>query len=340
MPKAPPRKPPGATGDSYWRVLGRHVWKGARQALVIAAILGASQLAGYLRKRGSGESDTAVPNAPAVLVLGNESSFSEALASHPEGIVVNFHSAGCKFCTKLAPHYEVAARELREGGPILASLDSEDGGAMLEKLNVDRYPTVLWLWRGERAAELARASEKSAADIVKWARWLLTPAVQDLEARSEFLEALPDLRGSLHESRHLFVAFNRTDSAGLRDAIENVAQRHRQRNVFLFIGEAASNGTLLKAYGPDEALDLDYNGTAEPKEVLAWVTGIVEQAVVAELKSKVEAKKKQLEELQAEAALQRKAASEGGNNSNITAEPLASASEPTAAAPSAGSEEL
>jgi len=320
-------------------VLGKHVWKGARQALIIGAILGLSQLAGYLRNRGSEESNPAAPKAPAVQVLG-EASFTEAIASHPEGIVVNFHSAGCKFCTKLAPHYEAAAQELRDGGPILASLDSEFGAAVLEKLKVDRYPTVLWLWRGERAAELARASEKSAEDIVKWARWLLTPAVQELDARAEFLDALPDLRGSLHESRHLFVAFNRTDSLGLRDAIENVAQRHRQRNVFLFIGEAASDGSLLKAYGPDEARDLDYNGTADPNEVLGWVTGIVEQAVVAELKSKVEAKKKQLEELQAEAAQRREAAGKGSNNSNITTESPTAENEPPADAPPAGSEEL
>lgn len=324
-------------------MLGRHVWKGGRQALVIAAILGLSQLAGYIRDRnqGSEDSNAATPKGPAVQVLG-ETSLNEAVASHPEGIVVNFHSAGCKFCTKLAPHYEAAAKELQKDGPLLASLDSEAGAAVLEKFKVDRYPTVLWLWRGERAAELARASEKSAAEIVKWARWLLTPAVQDLEARAEFIEALPDLRGSLHESRHLFVAFNRTDAPGLRDAIENIAQRHRQRNVFLFIGEAASDGALVKAYGPEEAKDLDYDGAADPKEVVAWVSGIVEQAVVAELKSKVEAKKKQLEELQAEAALRKEqAAGEGNNSSNITAEPPpAAADETPAAASPAGSEEL
>merc|ERR1719162_109314 len=206
---------------------------------------------------------------------------------HPDGVLVDFYTNSCKFCLKLAPEYEKAAKQLQKDGPQLASVDSETGAALVQKFEVTRFPTVLWFWKGQKVLELPRASEKPAAKIVEWSKWATTPAVQELDTRAEFDEALTTLRSTLHAKARLMVAFNREGSTGLREAFEAAAQRHRHTTVFLYIkeGNSASDATL-KALAPEEANDENFEGALVEDDVVQWVKESLEKAKPSAIEAK------------------------------------------------------
>jgi len=214
---------------------------------------------------------------------------SSVVNAHPKGVLVEFYSAGCKFCTKLAPEFEEAAKTLRASvGPPLCSIESQAGPNVMQKYGIERYPTVLWFYKGEHVLELPRASEKPAAKIAEWAKWAGTPAVQELETRAEFDEALPTLRTSLHAKARLMVAFNKEGQDGLKEAFDAAAQRHRAKTVFLWINEVSTEDVLLKAYSPTEADDQVYPGAATKEEVIEWVKSLIEKPKEESKESKEE----------------------------------------------------
>jgi len=290
------RKPPGA--KESW-ALPSWVLKCGAGVLILAVIIGISHL---LSPSDTDADGAAVPipsqtpgKVTAVTALDDDS-FDKFLEANPEGALVDFYSTGCKFCTKLAPEFEEAAKKLRaSGGPPLASIEAQAGPNMMKKYGIERYPTVLWFNKGENVLELPRASEKPAAKIVEWAQWALTPAVQELETRAEFDEAVTALRSSLHAKARLLVAFNREGHEGIRTAFEAAAQRHRSTSVFLFIKESSSDDVMLKAYAPNESDDQQYQGSATKEEVVEWV-----KAIVAKPKEKSEAPDKTAEEEKAD----------------------------------------
>jgi len=283
MPKATPRKPAG-TKEGF--SLSGGTLKLGIVVLVVALLIGVSH---YFSPSGKGSD---VPPASVKPYAGSsavtaldDASFDKFVAAHPDGCMVDFYSKGCKFCTKLAPEFEQAAAELKgNGGPALASLDSEVGPLMMQKFGIDRYPTVLWFWKGERVLEFPRAPEKPAAKIVEWVQWATGVAVQELETKEEFDAAVVTLRSTLHAKARLFVAFNKAGSEGMRDALEAAAQRHRATTVFLYIKEATAEGPLLKSYAQEESNDEEFQGTTTPQDVIQWVQGVLDKAkpVVAE----------------------------------------------------------
>lgn len=291
MPKPPPRKPSSAQEPF---ALSKGTLKCGAGVLGLALIIGISHL--------MSPSEDAAASAPAggssaggAVTSLDDSNFDQFVASHPEGVLVDFYTESCKFCKKLEPEYEKAAKELKaSGGPPLAKLDSELGPQVAQKLGLTRYPTVFWFWQGENVLELPRASEKPADKIVEWARWATSPAVQELDTRQEFDEALVTLRQTLHVKARLMVAFNRecmgqgcfgtTDEESMRDAFEAAAQRHRATTVFLYIKEVPSGdpynnpGPFLRSYGGEESKDEDYQGPPLRAEVTEWVKGILDKA--------------------------------------------------------------
>lgn len=292
MPKATPRKPSGAVEG--FSLSGGTIKLGIF-CLVVALIIGVSHYLSPPAEGSAAPPANVKPAGPSSVTELDDASFEKFVAAHPDGCMVDFYSKGCKFCTKLAPEFEQAAEELKgNGGPALASLDSEVGPLMMQKFGIDRYPTVLWFWKGEQVLEFPRAAEKPAAKIVEWAQWATGVAVQELETKEEFEAAVVTLRSTLHAKARLFVAFNKEGSEGMRDALEAAAQRQRATTVFLYIKEGTTEGPVLKSYAQDDANDEEYQGTTTPADVVAWVKGVLDKAKPAVTEAKApepEAKK-------------------------------------------------
>jgi thiol-disulfide isomerase/thioredoxin len=293
MGKAPPLKPPGAKKDSG---LSANVIKIGTWVLGAAVVIGVSHLLSP-----SPEEDSPITSKKASTAVRqlDDTNFDSFLAEHPGGALVNFHSQSCKFCAQLAPEYEKAATQLKaSGGPPLVSLDSAAAPEQMKRFSIDRYPTVYWFWQGENVLELQRAPEKSAEKIAEWASWAFTSAaVQELDARADFDEALPMMRNTVHSQHRLIVAFNHTGFEGLRSALEPIAQRNKANTVFLFIKEVSSDGPVIKAYAQNEADDTELT-SATPETLRTWVQGVVEEARIKRLESQVEEKKAKNEPLE------------------------------------------
>lgn len=273
MPSAPARKPPGA--KESWS-LSSGTQKCGAGVLVIGVIIGLSHY--YSPVDDDVPMPPMAPPDPAVTSL-DDTSFDKFLAAHPQGVLVDFYSQSCGFCTKLAPELEKAAQKLKtDKGPMLASVDQETGAEIHKKFGIERLPTVLWFWQGKNVLELPRASEKKAEAIVTWAQWAADPAVQELDTRAEFDGALATLRSSLPANGRLMVLFSRTGSEGMREAFEEAAQRHRAKTVLLYIKEGLDDSTELHSYGKEESKDEVYSGSSSVESVVAWVKGTLEKA--------------------------------------------------------------
>lgn len=243
----------------------------------------------------------ASPQESKVTVL-NDASFHKFLAEHKNGTLVEFSKKGCKFCTKLAPAYETAARRAADdGGPVFAILYSEAAPKVVEALGIDKYPMVYWFWEGEKTMELERAAEKTADDIFDWVKWAKSPALQLLDTRAEMEEGLPVFRQSLAKDHKLIVAYNRTDSPLLQDVFEYAAHKHRASHVlFLFISEASTDGQLAMAYGQNESLDVELSEWKSREDALSWIKIQMDEVALKGLERKIEVNKAKLAELQKE----------------------------------------
>lgn len=273
MPSTPARKPPGAK-ESWSPSAGSK--KCGAGVLVISVIIGLSHY--FSPVDGDEPVPSMAPSAPAVTSL-DDTSFDQFLAAHPHGVLVDFYSQSCGFCTKLAPELEKAAQKLKaDKGPVIASVDQDTGAEIHKKFGIERLPTVLWFWQGKNVLELPRASEKKAEAIVTWAQWAADPAVQELETKGEFDGALPTLRSSLPANGRLMVLFSRAGSEGMREAFEEAAQRHRAKTVFLYIKEGLDDSTELHSYGKEDSKDEVYSGSSSVESVVAWVKETLEKA--------------------------------------------------------------
>lgn len=278
MPAAAPRKPAGA--KKSWVPSTGTLQCGAG-VLIIAMIVGVSHVFSPPSEEDVSAKKTSNPKtiAKAVTPL-NDDNFAEYVATlHPGGALIDFYTGSCKFCTKLAPEFESAAYLLShiEGGPPLASVDQETGKVIMATFGIERFPTVLWFWKGKNVMEFPRASEKNASEIVKWAKWAATPAVQELDTKEELEGALPTLRSSMHKNARLMVAWNREGSESMRKSFEEAAQRHRSTTVFLYIKEASENKPIT-SYAAEDSKDEVYEGSDNVTEVIQWVKATLESA--------------------------------------------------------------
>jgi len=317
MPK-PVRKPPGA--KEGFGVPPIYLKCGAG-VLIAAAVIGLSHVLSPNPDEVPSVASTADAKSPAVIEL-NDTTFESFVNSHPDGVMVDFYSPSCSFCAKLAPEFESAAQQLKQvkGAPPFASVDSVNGPNMMMKYGIERYPTVFWFWKGENMLEFQRAAEKPAAKIVDWAKWTMTPAVQDLDGKDEFMESLPLLRSSVHANHRLIVAFANSGFEGLRDAFEAVAQRYRATTVFLFIKEGSSDGPMLKAFGIEESQDHEYEGPSTAEGIHEWVKSVVETSKAAQMKEQVENKQAKVAELAAELDRKNKAKNEPAQEGTTASE--------------------
>ena len=114
-------------------------------------------------------------------------------------------------------------------------------------------------------------------------------------------EGLPVFRQSLAKDYKLIVAYNRTDSPLLHDVFEYAAQKHRASHIlFLFVGEAATDGPLAVAYGQNESLDVEFPEWKGREDALSWIKIQVDEVALKGLERKIEANKAKLAELKKE----------------------------------------
>lgn len=279
--------------------------------LVVAAIIGISVVL-------SPKSPAPAPASPVVKL--DDSSFVQFLTDNPSGAMVEFSKRDCKFCVKLAPKYEEAAKIVKaNGGPPFASVDSTAGAKVVEALKIDKFPHVVWFWRGEVTMEFHRAAEKTTEEIVEWANTAAGSAVQEMENGQDILDELALLRDALGDERKLFVAYNRTDHPTLRVIVEAAAQKYRAGSLFLFVTEPVESGPLIRAYGKVESSDAELGDNGTEHEVLPWVKVQVEAMKLAALQAKLKKSEEMLAKLD-EARLKAEQANATGDNTTSEAE--------------------
>lgn len=206
---------------------------------------------------------------PAVAEL-TDATFEDYIKAHPEGVMVDFFTPGCPHCVKLAPDFEAAAKTLQaKGGPPFASLDAKAHPATAKKLDLDRYPTVLWFRRGERVLELPPQS-RAADKIVEYVEWALGPAMAEFATEAEFEDALPELRKAMPAAGPpMIVGFGGKE--GAQPTMQLTAERLRGKNVFIYVQEPSKSGAVLRAFGADAGGDVEYRDAIEARSMEEWV---------------------------------------------------------------------
>jgi thiol-disulfide isomerase/thioredoxin len=207
---------------------------------------------------------------PAVTEL-TDATFEAYIKSHPDGVLVDFFTPGCPHCVKLEPDFEAAAKTLqaKKVNAPFASLDAKAHPATAKKLELDRYPTVLWFRRGERVLELPPQS-RAADKIVEYVEWALGPAMAEFGTEAEFEDALPELRKAMPaEGPKMIVGFGGQE--GAHPTLQLTAERFRGKNVFIYVAEKSSSGAVLRAFGNDAAGDQEYRDALEGKAMEEWV---------------------------------------------------------------------
>mmetsp|Transcript_95753 Transcript_95753/g.157995 ORF Transcript_95753/g.157995 Transcript_95753/m.157995 type:complete len:317 (+) Transcript_95753:99-1049(+) len=231
--------------------------------------------------------------APSAVRPLTEESLASVIAAHPEGILVNFHTASCSHCLKLAPEFEAAARELSAaqgaaGKAVLASLDAATAPRVAMTYAVTHYPTMLWFRKGVRVQEVP-PNARSAQKIVDFVTWASAAPLIEFTSRTELEDSLSELRAALPVGGPpVIIGFSSilasgattdqptaTERAGVFDALEITAERLRGETAFLFIQESWANDPSVRAYFWDAAADQDYNGTITSDSVQAWARGLL-----------------------------------------------------------------
>jgi len=202
-------------------------------------------------------------------------SFDPFLAANPGGALVEFHVPGCMHCQKLAPDFDAASKLLAaEGGPPLASLDANAHPSIAERLNITRYPTVIWFSNGEGVQELPPTS-RSTEKIVEFVKRMQEPALVEFQDRSQFDEALPELRSAMGDlGRPIVVGIGGAGAPKAVAALRQVAERMRGTAVFLHVGEG-EEALEVRAVGKEASADRAFEGEVTPQRLQAWIKAMI-----------------------------------------------------------------
>lgn len=208
-----------------------------------------------------------------VVVALTASSFDRFLADHPAGVLVDFYKKGCPWCVKLEPEFEKAAKQLSSDGIALASLDGEAETAIARKLDLSRYPTVLWFRNGVPVQELPPMS-RTAEKILEFVEWVRQPAMVTFETMAEFEDGMTTLRGALSGTTRPAVAVFGGDTSEAMLSVSVVAEKLRGKVVFMQVREArpAAEGPPVRAFGGSEEADKDYDGPLTAAALEEWAS--------------------------------------------------------------------
>eukprot|EP00928_Gymnodinium_smaydae_P024474 TRINITY_DN19794_c0_g4_i2.p1 TRINITY_DN19794_c0_g4~~TRINITY_DN19794_c0_g4_i2.p1 ORF type:complete len:576 (+),score=100.28 TRINITY_DN19794_c0_g4_i2:215-1942(+) len=99
-----------------------------------------------------------------VVVLSDQN-FTEVVEREPH-IVVEFYAPWCRYCQRLLPEYNAAAKTLRGRVP-LAKVDGTQHTELMSKFGLDSYPTIL-LMQGGREQARYPGTPSFERELVEW----------------------------------------------------------------------------------------------------------------------------------------------------------------------------
>jgi len=185
-----------------------------------------------------------------VLALTSRTFFPEVARN--ERMMIMFHSPNCVHCRNLQPKFEGAAKK----GPASVSFASVDTTRLTEiaaSYNVTRLPTMLFYVHGRPLeARLPNATEE---DVLRWVTFREASALTPLPK-----DDLPDLFAALEENQGSMrvVVVHGSDSAA--EVVEDVAEAHRARMVFVRISDDDESESRVEVYGPGEKTPQTFRG--------------------------------------------------------------------------------
>lgn len=198
------------------------------------------------------------------------------IAAHPNGTLVYFHTPDCSHCTKMAPEFEAAAKELQKRSDTsLVSVNSAVAPLALKEHALNRFPQMLWFRHGEFVRH-ASITTRTAPKILEFVDWALQPAVIPFATHEDFDEAEPQLRAVLpRASVPVIVGFD--NEAGVEPALQMVGERFRGDTAFLLVQGSREGSPHFRAYFQDASADQVYNGTLESEGLRTWVQSLLAQ---------------------------------------------------------------
>eukprot|EP00927_Polykrikos_kofoidii_P006482 TRINITY_DN12621_c0_g2_i1.p1 TRINITY_DN12621_c0_g2~~TRINITY_DN12621_c0_g2_i1.p1 ORF type:complete len:289 (+),score=50.97 TRINITY_DN12621_c0_g2_i1:90-956(+) len=206
---------------------------------------------------------------------------NDFLKANDDGALVYFYLNDCSFCQKLTPDLEEAVRKVQaaegKSAPAFGSVNADVEVEATKRFDLSRYPSVLWIRKGEIVNEL-KPTSRTVDNIVEFVTRVREPVIVDFETRAEFEEAVPTLRETLQDGTSAVIA-GFAGFSGLYDALEQVAHRYRGKAVFIYVKEAgdSEDGAALRSI--TNSADSDDAYTQLPvqlESVKKWVERVLQ----------------------------------------------------------------
>lgn len=183
-------------------------------------VCGAAVLWAYTTTLASAAS----PSVPESVITLVHSNFSDYIEKH-DSVLVEFYAPWCGHCQKLAPHYEAAAKELKDKqSPIVfAKVDASQENELSRKYEIAGYPSLKF-FRSGKPEEYTGGRTKEA--ILKWLDDMTGPSVT-------LVDSLEAAKKVIEPAAVAFVgAFTSKDSSAMK-LFESYADAHRSLGKFV-----------------------------------------------------------------------------------------------------------
>ena len=84
-----------------------------------------------------------------------EDTFDEALANHPDGVLVMFCASWDGYCKKIGPTYVEVGQELKNIGSdgTMAYVDADGERGLAQRFGIRGFPTIKWFHEGNLDGE-------------------------------------------------------------------------------------------------------------------------------------------------------------------------------------------
>ena len=84
-----------------------------------------------------------------------EDNFDEALANHPDGVLVIFCASWHGYCKRDGPTYVKVAQELKNKGSagVMAYVDADGERGLAQRFDIRGFPTIMWFHEGNLYGE-------------------------------------------------------------------------------------------------------------------------------------------------------------------------------------------
>ena len=115
------------------------------------------------------------------VIILTDDTFEKAVKQY-DYLMVLFYAPWCGHCKKFHPEYEKAAATLRKENLYLAKVDATTEKKLAEKYNIEGFPTVKLLIKGE---EIEYTGGRTEAEVVNWMRKKSGPPCVELKTEKD-----------------------------------------------------------------------------------------------------------------------------------------------------------